>query len=404
MVVKAFSLLFLLLLLLSAVPSTVAAQAPPDERTRVGVLGTSEEDQQLLRRLLGSAVNILASSHPEALFVDARGLLVEGEPDLERAEAQILDLLLHLRVRTSGADEEGNLITAELYDVRGRQQIASLEQQVVVERLGRYLRSRSWEELVAELSGPIQRFRPFSILTVRTEPGATVSFGAELLGAADSRGILEAELRNMRNYELRSSREGYRSEETTVFLRREPLEVTIDLQRYPVWMVELGVIGLSSPVIGAGRFVRDTQLYLSGEINTRLVTFTPLRGTNLAYDDDWRLFSNTPVSELSAAGDLYLRGRDTLLRPYLGGQLTGRFHHGEEQFGFDPVLPASFALRGGGQLELSERFYLSSRIESRFYFIAAESFLAGYPFHYRFGATPILWNPALLYLGGRFAL
>ncbi len=208
----------------------------------------------------------------------------------------------------------------------------------------------------------------------------------------------------MRNYELRSSREGYRSEETTVFLRREPLEVTIDLQRYPVWMVELGVIGLSSPVIGAGRFVRDTQLYLSGEINTRLVTFTPLRGTNLAYDDDWRLFSNTPVSELSAAGDLYLRGRDTLLRPYLGGQLTGRFHHGEEQFGFDPVLPASFALRGGGQLELSERFYLSSRIESRFYFIAAESFLAGYPFHYRFGATPILWNPALLYLGGRFAL
>lgn len=403
MVVKVSLACLTLLLITALTPLTAQAATPPDERTRVAVVGTSEAEPELLARVLASAANTLATSNPDAVFVDGRSLLSDGEADLQAAEEGVVDLLLHLRLG-EGAEEQGHPISMELYDVRGRSTLATLETTIVVGRLGRYLRSQSWEELLAELDPYIEQFRPFSPVTIRTEAGAVVSAAGEILGTADADGLLEVELRNMRSYELSSEREAYRSRISTVYLSREPLEVEIDLQRYPVWMVELGLIGLSSPVIGGGRFVRENRIYLSGEINTRLFAFTPYRETQNRFSEDPDLISSAPVSELALGGDYYFRDRDRLLRPYAGLQLLGRFHHNDEHFGLEPILPFAVAPRAGAQLELSERFYLSSRVESRLYYVRRESFLRDYPLHLRLGDAPVLWNTALFYFGGRFAL
>ncbi|MFP4300590.1 MAG: hypothetical protein ACOC47_01965 [Alkalispirochaetaceae bacterium] len=390
-------------------PSTALAQeAPrPEERTRVGIAAQVREEAEPanLGRITASASNILVQRHPEALFVNAPTdrFLTEGEPDLAAADEALLDLflLITLGART---EEDGHSVTLSLYDVRAAELLGSLESTVSIDRLGRYLRSSSWEDAVAELAPFIEAYRPFTEVVILTEPGARLTWGDSGGAEASEAGRATVPLRNMRSYRITAELDGYRTDSTTVFVERERMEVDLDLLRYPRWMVELSFAGLSFPRIGGGRFLRETSLYLYGEFTTRSIGFTPFIQMNRQEDEeDPRLFSSYPVSEVALGADLYLRNRNSLLRPSVGVQLLGRFLHAGYISGLDPVLPVGAAVRIGAQYELGEHFFLFSNLDSRFYYLREAPFLAPYDFTYRLGNLPTLWQPVTLTFGGRYA-
>lgn len=397
------------LLLFLLVPAAITAQEEPrpEERTRIGVAAkaTEERDQADLGRIKASASNILVQSHPEALFVDAPSdrFLSSGEPDLTAADEALLDLFVMITLGSREAEDEHS-VALTLYDVRAGELLGAMETTISVGRLGRYLRSSSWEEAVEELAPYIEAYRPFTEVVVLTEPGAKLTWGEGGETEASEAGRATIRLRNMRSYRFTAELSGFRTDSTTVFVEREAMEVRLDLLRYPRWMVELGLAGVSFPRVGGGRFLRDTSLYVYGEFTTRGIGFTPfIQMNNQEDEDDPRLFSSYPVSEFALGADLFLRNRDRLLRPSVGLQLLGRFLHADYISGFDPVLPAGVAVRVGAQHELGEHFFLFANLDSRFYYLREPAFLAPYDFTYRLGSLPTLWQPVTLSIGGRYA-
>jgi hypothetical protein len=412
MVVSRLPLLALFALLLTLLaPATIAAQQPPPprERTRIGITAIGAEGAQRvnLGRIRASASNILLESHPDALFVNAPSerFVADGEPDFVAADEEILDLLILITLEAPRGEEEQPL-TVQLFDVRAAELIAAERTTVSIGRLGRYIRSSSWEELVAGLDPFIDAYRPFTEVVVRTEGGARVSWSEEgsVLASDDGRAVVR--LRNMRSYTITAEAEGYRTDSISLFVERKPMEVGLDLLRYPQWMVELTLADASFPRVGGGRFFRDTSLFLYGELTTRGFGFTPFRWEEDPEVDDEgepKLFSSFPVSELGLGADLYLSDRDRLTRLSLGAQLIGRFVHADYYTGFDPILPAALGLRFGLQRELGEHFFLVANLDSRFYWVRRASFSTPYDMYYQLGTLPMLWQPAVFSFGGRYA-
>lgn len=397
----------LLLSVFYAAPISAQTGPRPEERTRIGLAATAagETDQATLNRIRASVSNILVQDHPEALFVDApaRQFVTEGAPDLSAADEALLDLFILVALGPKEGEEE-YLVTLRLFDVRAGELLGSLETTVSVGRLGRYLRSSSWEDVIEQLGPYIEAYRPFTEVLVLTESGARVTWGEGRSTEATEAGRALLRLRNMRSYQLSAERSGYRAASTTLFVEREPMEVTLDLLRYPRWLVELALAGGSFPRIGGGRFIRETSLYLYGEFTTRAIGFTPFIQLNSNEDEeDPRLFSSYPVSEFALGADLFLRSRDRIFRPSAGLQLFGRFLHADYISGFDPLLPLGVALRAGVLYELGEHFFFLVNLDSRFYYLREPAFLKPYDFTYRLGDLPALWQPATLSIGARYA-
>lgn len=406
---KGIALWTALLTLLAAVALQAQESPPPRERTRLGITATAAEGVAAtnLGRIRASASNILLQSHPDALFVNAppERFLSDGKPDLAAADAELLDLLI---VITLGAPrgEEQQPLTLELYDVRAAELIAAERTTVSIGRLGRYIRSSSWEESVAGLDPYIDAYRPFSEVVILTEAGARVSWpeGNSVVASEEGRAVLR--LRNMRSYTLTAEAQGYRTDSTTLFVERQQMEVTLDLLRYPRWMVELTLADASFPRVGGGRFFRDTTLYVYGELTTRAFGFTPFRWEDDPEGDgdgNPKLISSFPVSELALGTDLFLSDRDRLTRFSLGTQLIGRFIHADYYTGFDPILPVALGLRFGVQRELGEHFFLIANLDSRFYWLRRPGFASPYDMIYQLGGMPLLWQPVAFSIGGRYA-
>lgn len=403
------ALLTTLVALLTAAIAGAQEPPPPRERTRLGITATAagQAEATNLGRIRASVSNILLQSHPDALFVNAppERFISNGRPDLLAADEELLDLLIVITLGAPRGEEEQPL-TLQLYDVRAAELIAAERTSVSIGRLGRYIRSSSWEELVAALDPYIDAYRPFSEVVIRTEAGARVSWpeGNSVVASEEGRAVLQ--LRNMRSYTLTAEAEGYRTDSTTVFVERRQMEVTLHLLRYPRWMAELTLADASFPRIGGGRFLRDTTLYVYGELTTRSLGFTPFRWEDDPEgdgDDNPKLMSSFPVSELALGTDIFLSDRDRLTRFSLGTQLIGRFIHADYYTGLDPILPAALGLRFGVQRELGEHFFLVASLDSRFYWLRRPAFASPYNMIYQLGGLPMLWQPAAFSIGGRYA-
>lgn len=408
----------LVLLLMSAfgalVATTAAAQEPPPprERTRLGITAITSEGVESINlgRIRASASNILLQSHPDALFVNspAERFLDNGAPDFRALDEELLDLLILITLEPPRGEEE-QPVTVQLFDVRGAELIAAERTTVTIGRLGRYIRSSSWEELVEGLGPFIDAYRPFTEVVIQTEARAKVSWaeGNSVVASDDGRAVVR--LRNMRSYTLTAEAEGYRTDSTSLFVERNPMEVSLDLLRYPLWTVDLTLADGSFPRIGGGRFVSKTNLYLYGELTTRAIGFTPFRWEDEEREGDGnddgepKLVSSFPLSELALGGDLFLSDRDRLTRFSLGAQIIGRFVHADYYTGFDPILPAALALRIGVQREFGERLFLFANLDSRFFWLRRPGFVSPFDMIYRLGTLPMLWQPAAFSIGGRYA-
>lgn len=378
---------------------------PPEERTRIGVYSrtVSDADGTAKNRVVASASNILVASHPDALFVDLSGepVISEEAIDFEYVRDAVFDLLLLITV-APGDEEQRYPVTLELYDVRGRNLLTDISAEIGVGRLGRYLRSGSWEAVVHELDPHIEAFRPFTSVTVRSEPEATITWSRGT-AVADGDGRAVVRFRHMRSYTLTAERPGFRSREVTVFVGREGTEVDLTLLEYPRWFIGLGAPSISYPKLYGGAYLRETSTVIYAEVPSLAVAFTPLRQYNSAYDERPSLLTFFPITELALGVDWFLASRDRRSRPYLGGQLFGRFLHASYQTGIEPVLPGGAAVRLGLQRELGEQFFFDMSLDSRLYYLLRPSSTRTYDFHYTLFDLPILWNPATVSIGLSYA-
>ena len=395
------------LLLLLTLSPLASQEAPPiDQRTRVGI-GVSDQTnlEGVSNRLYQSVMNVLASAHPEALFfrAPAQRFFAEQEPDLEAAEEALYDLLLRLTVERI-EESEGYTARLDLYDVRGESLLTTIQTEIEVDRLGRYLRAGSWELAVSRLGPHIEAYRPLAELTVQTEPGARVLLEPGDAAVAGSEGNVVELVRTMRSYSISVELDGYRSEETTVYVGREPTLVTVELHRYPRWTVDIALKEGAFPGPALGRYLGDQRYHLAIGVTTHLIGFTPLRQLSRRYAGDPGLVTSIPTSELKLRGKLLLRSRDHRFRPSLGIGAFGSFVHGEGHLGIDPILPGGLLFSLGAVQELSQRLYATLHVGSRLYVSSNSSLTLPYTFFYRLNDTPLYWLPAVLSFGGRIAL
>lgn len=398
----------LLTLLISAEIAGATEGPPPEERVRIGVGVITLGDHSAAdgARLRSSATNILANSHEQALYFDAPAdeFLADGELDLAKADAEQFDLFILMEIREQDG-RPGYEVLLSLYDVRAEELLTTIRTESQVDRLGRYLRSSAWDFAVERLSPFIDAYRPFSRLTVETSPGTTITIlNRNIREIADDDGIAELSLRNMRSYQVTLDKAGFRSEETTLFLGREPTRITLPLERYPIWTVSVSLKEAAFPGVGVGRYLGTTSLLLEISAVTHLFGFTPLRQLGQQFANDPGLVTSIPTTEFLFGADLYLRSRDLLLRPYVGIDTFMTLIHADYYTGIDPILPFGGGISFGLSQELAERLYAVADIESRFYYVTNRSLLVPYSFFYTLADTPIGWQPAILRLGLRYGI
>lgn len=401
-------LLFIVLLLIPLLEPSAQNRTPAAERTRIGLGAVTTGDVLAAdgSRLRGSATNILGNAHPEALYFDAPGaaFVSDGEADLSKADAAQFDLFLLLRVAERD-DQEGYDVALELYDVRGRERLTTIRTVSQIDRIGRYLRSSTWDVAVARLSPFIEAYRPLSELTIRTTPGARILVsGRQEPMVADEEGAARTRLRNMRSYSVRVEKPGHRSRESSLFLGREPGKMSIPLRRYPVWAVALTLKEAGFPGFSFGRYLAETSLFVELTGTTHLFGFTPLRQLGRQFADDPGLVTTIPSTEFGIGAEMLLRSRDRLFRPYFGISGFTTLIHADYYTGIDPILPAGANLSLGAAQEVAERLYVTVEIQSRAQYIVDRSLLVPYPFFYTIGSAPVAWQPATLHLGVRFGL
>lgn len=281
-----------------------------------------------------------------------------------------------------------------------------------IDRAGRYLRPDAWQAMVDATERIRREARPVSTLTVRSPVPVTIGdapgwLRAELPGGPTQETILE--LRTLRNYSFTLEAPGYRPEQVSVYLEREPLTVMAAPVKYPRHTVAFMARGLSWPGFEYAWYDRATRWTVQVGVTSFALGLTPLR--QLAYlveldereERDPRILSFYPLTEIEVGAGRLLGDRDDIARWLVSGGMILRLTHGDELgVGLEPVNPTALRLGIGREREVRRRWILSQRLATEWYWPVRESFLTDTPWSYRIG--PVLWQLPVYRIGMRLVL
>jgi hypothetical protein len=364
---------------------------------------TSVEGAFWFRQERLEAVSARGSEAPVIAHLQVGRLTGDGNPDPVAEDTD--------------ATDESFLVELDFYRVprSGTLSRDPLDGAVVttsIDRAGRYLRSEAWEELVEATRRVHGDARPVSSVTFRSPiPVTIVDAPGWLQDELPDQPVREAtlELRTLRNYGFTLHAPGYRPEEVSFYLEREPLTIAATPVKYPRHTVAFMARGLSWPGFEYAWYDSATRWTVQVGITSFALGLTPLR--QLAYhldldDRDNRspgIISSYPLTEIEVGGGRLLGDRDSVARWLVSGGVLLRLTHGEELgTGLEPVNPAALRFGIGREREVRRRWILSQRLATEWYWPVRESFLTDTPWSYQIG--PILWQLPVYRVGMRVVL
>lgn len=299
------------------------------------------------------------------------------------------------------------------------------EVSTLVDRAGRYQRRETWALLVEAVDRLVEAARPVATVTLRGRipftlegvPRWVVAHGS--ISASPASPALPAQehqmpLRTLRNYSLTAAAPGYRSQDISFYLHHDPLVIPVNLRKYPRHTVAFVMRGVAWPGVEYQWYDSRTRWTVHGSITSFALGFTGLRqlgdlipgrgrtepeGQN---ERDPRLFGSLPLTEVEVGGGRLLGHRDSIARWQLTGSLVARITHGSAGWGLEPVMPVALRAAVGRERELGQRFFLTQRIATEWYWPVQEDFLRQIPWGYHLG--PVVWQLPVYRLGVRMVL
>ncbi|MCG8479649.1 MAG: hypothetical protein MI724_11170 [Spirochaetales bacterium] len=437
----------------AACPGKITAQTA--ERTTDGLapriaVFLVEDREPAIPIIAESALGALIDGVPGFWFIVERDILPadreQGEvsdgviiPDPRELSAAVweryqAELLVILSVRRSTEDETDAdpppagrqgpryLVSMEVYQTSSREdlrvrRLASRGEEVAVDRAGRYQRPATYGELVAALAEVRDVGIPATDLTIRSNGPFTVS-GVPAYAAATAEGAVTAEdgatrtisssgseltlrLRSLSHYDLVLSRPGHRPESLSIYVERLPVTAEVHLTKYPRHTAGLFLRGLSWPALEYTWRPASSRWMVHGTVTSFLIGVTPLRQTTRE-DESAQLFTSLDLTEAEVGWSYLFGSRDNRYRWTAGASMAVRFVHGNVDFDFDPIIPATLRLAGGSEWEVGRRFSLSQRLSTDLFVSPRSSFVRDQAWLRRGG--PIFWQLPIYRVGMRVRL
>ena len=142
-------------------------------------------------------------------------------------------------------------------------------------------------------------------------------------------------------------------------------------------------------------------MMVHGTVTSFLIGVTPLRQTTRE-DESAQLFTSLDLTEAEVGWSYLFGSRDNRYRWTAGASMAARFVHGNVDFDFDPIIPATLRLAGGSEWEVGRRFSLSQRLSTDLFVSPRSSFVRDQAWLRRGG--PIFWQLPIYRVGMRVRL